>query len=199
MLGVAQHARDRHAVRAQRGLGLREAGVDARGQRRAQRGGQKPERLGGAVGGDDLVGVAAVEGGEGVDGLGLARVAVAVFVERGVQGLAQPGRRAAGDDVDRVVGVAGTEVGVAVVAQPLRTHARSACTVSGRPATTSSTRSAAAARRWTASPWVSSHARAPASVGTRPLPASSATTITSALAAAAIERVDLCRNPRQRR
>ena len=54
-----------------------------------------------------------------------------------------------------------------------------------RPATTSSTRSAAAARRWVASPSRSSHARDAACAGRTPAPASSATTTTAAPARAA--------------
>ena len=55
--------------------------------------------------------------GQRVDGAVLARVAARDAVERGVERGAQPRRRTAGDHVDRVVGVAGSDVAVAVTAQ----------------------------------------------------------------------------------
>ena len=72
---IAQHADDRDAVRAQRGFGLGEAGVHAGGEAGPERRGQQPQRLGGAVGGDDLVGVAAVERGDGGGRAGVVGVA----------------------------------------------------------------------------------------------------------------------------
>ena len=119
VVGIALHARDGDPVCAQRRLGLREAGMHARGQSRAQGGGQHPERLRGAVARHDLLGRAPVQRRQRGDRRRLVRVRARVLLERAAQRLAQPGRRPAGEDVDGVVDVSGQHDRVAVEAQIL--------------------------------------------------------------------------------
>ncbi len=104
---------------AQGGLGLGEPGMHADGEPRTQGGRQEPQRLGGAVRRDDLVGGPAVPRSEGRRRRAVVGVAARVVFERVEQRLAQPPRRPARDDVDRVVGVAWSHVAVTVTSQVL--------------------------------------------------------------------------------
>ena len=78
---------------------------------------EEPERLGGAVRGDDLVVLAAVERGDRARRRAVVGVARDVGVEGTLERVAQPTGRPTRDDVDGMVGVARSDVAVAVVAK----------------------------------------------------------------------------------
>ena len=132
--------------------------------------GEQPEPLGGAVEHQHLLGRDVVLGRDRAPRGGLVRVRPD-RVPRLLDGVGQPLRRRPGDDVDREVRVAGADQLVPVDGL----HGSS----SARPATTSTTRSAALASAWLASPSRSSQRRVRASAGTGLRPASSATTTTA--------------------